>query len=115
MKKKKIICVMLIFLILLIPSYQINAATNGWKINGQNKYYYINNKKITGSKKIGKYYYYFDKKGRMVKNKIVKIKVITIITNQTEKDVPRKISRNKSVQNTIISIPKVKLTFIKAL
>ena len=27
MKKKKIICVMLIFLILLIPSYQINAAT----------------------------------------------------------------------------------------
>ena len=47
---------MLIFLILLIPSYQINAATNGWKINGQNKYYYINNKKITGSKKIGKYY-----------------------------------------------------------
>ena len=45
MKKKKIICVMLIFLILLIPSYQINAATNGWKINGQNKYYYINNKK----------------------------------------------------------------------
>lgn len=74
MKKKKIICVMLIFLILLIPSYQINAATNGWKINGQNKYYYINNKKITGSKKIGKYYYYFDKKGRMVKNKIVKIK-----------------------------------------
>ena len=35
MKKKKIICVMLIFLILLIPSYQINAATNGWKINGQ--------------------------------------------------------------------------------
>lgn len=106
MKKKKIICVMLIFLILLIPSYQINAATNGWKINGQNKYYYINNKKIIGSKKIGKYYYYFDKKGRMVKNKI---------TNQTEKDVPRKISRNKSVQNTIISIPKVKLTFIKAL
>lgn len=65
---------MLIFLILLIPSYQINVATNGWKINGQNKYYYINNKKITGSKKIGKYYYYFDKKGRMVKNKIVKIK-----------------------------------------
>lgn len=91
MKKKKIICVMLIFLILLIPSYQINAATNGWKINGQNKYYYINNKKITG------------------------LKVITIITNQTEKDVPRKISRNKSVQNTIISIPKVKLTFIKVL
>ena len=62
MKKKKIICVILIFLILLIPSYQINEATNGWKINGQNKYYYINNKKITGSKKIGKYYYYFDKR-----------------------------------------------------
>ena len=56
MKKKKIICVMLIFLILLIPSYQINAATNGWKINGQNKYYYINNKKITGKDTQGRKY-----------------------------------------------------------
>ena len=55
------------------------------------------------------------KKEEWYKIRLSKLKVITIITNQTEKDVPRKISRNKSVQNTIISIPKVKLTFIKAL
>lgn len=49
------------------------------------------------------------------KNKIVKIKGYNYYYQPNGKDVPRKISRNKSVQNTIISIPKVKLTFIKAL
>ena len=77
MKKKLHIHLLLLSLILMfvmIPTYQVSASTNGWKLNGQNKYYYVNNKEITGSKKIGKYYYYFDKTGRMIKNKIIKIK-----------------------------------------
>ena len=47
---------------------------NGWITEKGKKYYYKNNKKITGMQKIGKYTFYFNKKGVMQKNKIIKIK-----------------------------------------
>lgn len=40
---------------------------SGWK----GKKYYKNGKYVTGSNKIGKYTYFFDKKGNLVKNQIV--------------------------------------------
>ena len=49
------------------------------------------------------------------KIKLSKSKIIAITINQMEREVQQKIFKNKSVQNTIISIPKVKLAFIKVL
>ena len=117
MKKNIVFILAFFFSVVLVAAvpHQALASTNGWKSSGQNKYYYVNNKKIIGSKKIGKYYYYFDKTGRMVKNKLSKSKIIAITINQMEREVQQKIFKNKSVQNTIISIPKVKLAFIKVL
>ncbi|MCR4717566.1 MAG: serine hydrolase [Lachnospiraceae bacterium] len=47
------------------------TVLNGWVKKSGKKYYYINNKKVTGLKKIGKYKYYFNKKGVMQKNKMI--------------------------------------------
>lgn len=39
----------------------------GWKTSGSKKYYYVNDKKVTGLYKVGKKYYYFNKSGVMQK------------------------------------------------
>ena len=50
------------------------TVKNGWKKTKAGKVYYKNGKKLTGLQVIGKYTYYFNKKGIMIKNKFVKIK-----------------------------------------
>ena len=43
----------------------------GWRVENGKKFYYAGGKKCTGWKKIGKLYYYFDRKNGLAKNKIV--------------------------------------------
>ena len=48
------------------------AAKNGWVTSGTRTYYYVNNKKVKGLKKIsGKYYIFNSNSGALVKNKVI--------------------------------------------
>lgn len=84
MKRIKRLCIGLLLCILmstLAPkltdcvSVEVSAASRftGWKNSGTKRYYYLNGKKVTGQRKIGKYYYYFNPKGVLQKNKFIKI------------------------------------------
>ena len=55
-------------------SEKTKAVKKGWVKTAKGKTYYKNGKKVTGIQKIGKQTYYFDKKGIMQKNKIIKVK-----------------------------------------
>lgn len=54
------------FAVSFLFSTESKAATkNGWVVSGGKTYYKKNGKKAKGLQKIGKYYYYFDSKGKM--------------------------------------------------
>ncbi|MBR0396915.1 MAG: hypothetical protein IJI10_01450 [Eubacterium sp.] len=56
-------------------SDEIAAYKNGFVNENGKTYYYLRNKKLKGARKIGRYYYYFDKKtGAMYKNAFRKVK-----------------------------------------
>lgn len=54
-------------------SDKTKTIKKGWIKTAKGKVYYKNGKKVTGIQKIGKKTYYFDKKGIMQKNKIIKV------------------------------------------
>ena len=72
MKKKLhilFLCLALIITAVPVTSVSVSAETTksytGWKTSGGKKYYYKNGKRLTGFRKIGKWYYCFDSSGAM--------------------------------------------------
>ena len=73
MKKKLhilFLCLALILTTIPVTPVSVSAKTTassytGWKTSGSKKYYYKNGKRLTGFRKIGKWYYYFDSSGAM--------------------------------------------------
>ena len=80
-KRSALFCMIAVLLTAVVPAIPVAAeeaaaaettVTNGWDAN--KTHYYQNGKAVTGLKKIKGSYYYFTNKGKVVKNKLKKVK-----------------------------------------
>lgn len=108
MKKNIVFILAFFFSVVLVAAvpHQALASTNGWKSSGQNKYYYVNNKKIIGSKRLVSIITILTKREEWSKIKLSKSKIIAITINQMERKYSKKYSKTNRYKILLFQFQK---------